>query len=114
MNLLEQATKEYTIMQLTRTADDEGGEVDTWTEGETIEGIMRFDDSMQARTAMAMGVTSTYTFITSRKNVLMYHTVLRRKNDGKIFRITSDGDDHYTPQSATLDMRAQTAEEWHL
>jgi hypothetical protein len=37
-----------------------------------------------------------------------------RNSDGKIFRITSDGDDNHTPKSATLDMRQVSAEEWSL
>ena len=49
------------------------------------------------------------------KNVnLQYHDVVRRQRDGKIFRITSDGDDNHTPAAATLNMRQVTAEEWEL
>jgi hypothetical protein len=59
-------------------------------------------------------VTSLYTVTTSRAIVLEYHDVFRRESDGKIFRVTSDGDDLYTPKSAGLDMRQVTAEEWVL
>jgi hypothetical protein len=38
--------------------------------------------------------------------------VFRRESDGKIFRVTSDGDDKKTPPSAGLDMRQVTAEEF--
>jgi hypothetical protein len=44
--------------------------------------------------------------------VLQYHDVFRRLSDGKIFRVTSDGDDKFTPDTATLNMRQVTAEEW--
>jgi hypothetical protein len=40
--------------------------------------------------------------------------VFVRKRDGKIFRVTSDGDDKATPKSTVLDMRQVTAEEWSL
>jgi len=40
--------------------------------------------------------------------------VFRRAFDGKIFRVTSDGSDKYTPASATLNMRQVTAEEYEL
>jgi hypothetical protein len=40
--------------------------------------------------------------------------VFRRNRDGKIFRVTSDGDDKHTPISATLNMRVVTAEEFKL
>ena len=46
--------------------------------------------------------------------MLEYHDVLRRVRDGKVFRVTSDGDDKYTPESATLNMRQVTAEEYIL
>ena len=42
---------------------------------------------------------------------LEYHDVFRRVRDGKIFRVTSDGDDKFTPASTSLDMRQVTAEE---
>ena len=73
-----------------------------------------FDTSMEARVADKQGVTSLYT-VTTRKNMtLEYHDVFRRIRDGKIFRVTSDGDDKHTPASANLDMRQVTAEEWSL
>jgi hypothetical protein len=46
--------------------------------------------------------------------MLDFHDVIMRIADGKIFRITSDGDDNKTPKSATLDMRQVSAEEWSL
>ena len=45
---------------------------------------------------------------------LEYHDVFRRIRDGKIFRVTSDGDDKHTPASANLNMRQVTAEEWSI
>ena len=67
---------------------------------------------MQARIAQAQKVSSLYTVTTARSKVLEYHEVFRRLRDGKIFRVTSDGDDKYTPRAAGLDMRQVTAEEY--
>ena len=75
---------------------------------------MIFNNSLEAKQAEAMGVTSVYTLTTKRSTILEYHDVLRRESDGKIFRVTSDGDDNFTPQSATLDMRQVSCEEWRL
>ena len=75
---------------------------------------IRFDSSIEARAAEKQGVTSLYTIITNKNIVLQYHDVLRRKRDGKIFRVTSDGDDSFTPDSASLNMRLATAEEWSI
>ena len=94
--------------------DGYGGYITTYTEGAEFSAAIRFDSSIEARAAEKQGVTSLYTIITSRNIVLQYHDVLRRERDGKIFRVTSDGDDSYTPNSASLDMRLVTAEEWSL
>ena len=64
-----------------------------------------------ARIAEKQGVTALYT-ITTRKNInLQYHEIIKRVRDGKLFRITSDGDDNATPGSAGLNMRQVSAEE---
>jgi hypothetical protein len=53
--------------------------------------------------------------VTTRKTKLLeYHDVFRRESDSKIFRVTSDGDDKHTPESAGLNMRQVTAEEFVL
>lgn len=98
-----------------QTANDTYGSIITnYTEGAEFSAGFRFDSSIEARAAEKQGVTSLYTIITSRSIVLQYHDVLRRKRDGKIFRVTSDGDDSFTPSSASLDMRLVTGEEWSL
>lgn len=114
MSLLDNAMEDYTLLDKVRTSDGYGGYTTTWTEGATIKGAMVFNNSLEARKAEAMGVTSVYTLTTRRDVVLEYHDVLRRARDNKIFRVTSDGDDSYTPASATLDMRQVTCEEWTL
>lgn len=114
MSLLDDTYEDYTILNKNKTADGYGGTTTSWAEGAVIRGAIVFDSSMQARVAQAQGVSSVYTLTTKRNVVLEYHEVLRRNRDGKIFRVTSDGDDKFTPKSATLDMRQVTCEEWVL
>ena len=45
---------------------------------------------------------------------MRYHDVVRRVKDGKIFRMTSDGDDSETPDIAGIQARTINAEEWTL
>lgn len=114
MSLLTDSMEDFVFMNKSVVPDGYGGTTQTWADGATISAVAVFDSSMQARVAGVQGVTSLYT-ITTRKDVtLEYHDVLRRVRDGKIFRVTSDGDDKYTPKSAGLDMRQVTAEEWRL
>lgn len=114
MSLLSEAMQECVMMDRVTTPDGYGGYTSSWVDGATISAAIVFDSSMQARIADVQGVKSLYT-ITTRKNInLQYHDVLRRLEDGKIFRITSDGDDNRTPKSAALNMRVATAEEWSI
>lgn len=114
MSLLDAAMETYIIMDKTTVPDGYGSFITEYVEGARIKGAIVFDNSMEARQAEAQGVTSAYT-LTTRKNVnLQYHDVLRRVRDGKIFRVKSDGDDLFTPNSATLDMRQVRCEEWQL
>lgn len=114
MSLLTYAFETCTMLHKTTQDDGYGGEVAAWVDGATFQAAITFDSSMQARVAQSQGVKSMYTVTTKRNKVLEYHEVFRRERDGKLFRVTSDGDDKFTPDSATLDMRQVTAEEWEV
>lgn len=114
MSLIDDFMDKCIMLDKTTVADGYGGYITTWTEGAEFDAAITFDTSMQARTADKAGVTSLYTVTTSRALTLEYHDVFRRVRDGKVFRVTSDGDDKFTPASATLDMRQVTAEEWSV
>ena len=114
MSLLTEAMEKCIIMDKTTTADGYGGYIISWKEGAEFQAAIVLDSSMQARIAEQQGVTALYTITTNKNINLQYHDVLKRSSDGKIFRITSDGDDKHTPASANLNMRQVTAEEWNL
>lgn len=114
MSLLDDALEACVIMDKRTEPDGYGGYITTYAEGAEFQAAIVFDTSMEARTAEKQGVTSLYTVTTSRALTLEYHDVFKRARDGKIFRVTSDGDDKFTPASASLDMRQVTAEEFVL
>ena len=114
MSLLNDAFEACTMLHKTSADDGYGGETTVWVDGATFQAAITFDSSMEARTAQSQGVKSLYTVTTRKSKVLEYHEVFRRNRDGKLFRVTSDGDDKATPDSATLDMRQVTAEEWEV
>ena len=114
MSLLEEAMEDFTVLNKAVISDGYGGTETVWTEGVTIKGAIVLDRSNQAKIAQAMGVTSVYTFTVKKNTMLDFHTVVRREDDKKLFRLTSDSDDKKTPQSANLDMRQYTAEEFTL
>lgn len=112
MSLLSEAMEKCIMLDKTTTSDGRGGFEVTWKDGAEFDAACVFDSSMQARVAEAAGVKSLYTITTAKNVNLQYHDVFKRKSDSKIFRVTSDGDDKKTPNSATLNMRQVTAEEF--
>jgi len=112
MSLLSDAMEECVFIDKTTQPDGYGGYVPAYVEGAEFNAAITFDTSIEARTAEHSGVTSLYTVTTSKAMTLEYHDVFKRKRDGKVFRVTSDGDDRFTPASSSLDMRQVTAEEW--
>lgn len=113
MSLLSDAMENCVMMHKTSRDDPYGGDdYISWQDGASFSAAIVFNTSMEARIAQAQTVTSLYTVTTRRSKVLEYHEVFRRLRDGKIFRVTSDGDDVFTPRAAGLDMRQVTAEEY--
>lgn len=114
MSLLAEYMDECQMIDKTTTADGYGGYKPSYTPGAVFYAAIVFDTSIEARRADKEGVNSLYTVTTSRAMTLEYHDIFRRNRDNKVFRVTSDGDDKYTPKSASLDMRQVTAEEYVL
>lgn len=114
MSLLSEAMENCIMLDKRTVADGYGGYITTWVEGASFQAAVTFDTSMEARIAEKQGVTSLYTVTTNKAITLEYHDVFKRVSDGKIFRVTSDGDDRFTPASANLNMRQVSAEEWSL
>lgn len=112
MSLLQQAMTDVVAMEKTRVSDGEGGFIVDWVDGTVFKAAITFDTSMQSRIGEKQGVSSRYTITTPKSAKLEYHDVVRRLNDGKIFRVTSDGDDKQTPESSGLNVLQVTAEEW--
>ena len=114
MSLMDDFASACVLMDKRRVPDGEGGFLTTWTEGAKFMAAIVLNTSIEARIGEKQGLTSLYTVTTAKNAVLQYHDVFKRLYDGKTFRVTSDGDDKQTPNSATLNMAQVTAEEWGL
>lgn len=113
MSLLSQAMEDVVLMEKRRASDGEGGFLPAkWVDGASFKAAITFNSSMEARTAEKQGVTSRYTITAPINAKLEYHDVLKRLRDGKVFRVTSDGDDVQTPASASFQFLQVEAEEW--
>lgn len=114
MSLIDESMTKCVLYDKVRKPDGEGGFITEWKEAGEFDAAITFDSSMEARIGEKQGVTSLYTVTLGRGMTLMYHDVFKRISDGKIFRVTSDGDDKVTPSRATFQFRQVTAEEWTL
>ena len=114
MSLLDVEMVDCTILDKSTQPSEYGGVITTWVDGAPIKAAFAFNDSVQARVASVQGVTDNYTVITKKNVILQANDVIRRETDGKIFKITTDGKDNKTPDSAPLDARAVKAKEWEI
>lgn len=114
MSLLSEAMESCHFIDKISDTDEYGGYKPRYVEGAGFPAAIGFNLSIEARVAEKQGVTSLYTITTKKNMTLEYHDIIRRDRDMKIFRVTSDGDDKFTPSSATLNMRQVTAEEFEI
>lgn len=114
MGLLEEAMENCTMIDIATVSDGMGGFISQYVDGAPFKCATTLDTSTAARVAESAGVKNLYTATTPRNVNLQFHNIFRRERDGKIFRVTSDGDDKKTPQSAALDMRVVSCEEYAL
>ena len=114
MSLLYDAREKCVFVNKKRANDPEGGYITTWEDGAEFDAAITFNNSLQARTAEKAGVSSLYTVTVNLGTTLEYHDVIKRLRDGKIFRITSDGDDVVSQKATSFKIAQVSAEEYTL
>ena len=114
MSLIDEAMTPCVMVDRTTQPDGEGGTLTNWIEGAAFNAAITFDNSIEAKAAAVQGVTSLYTVTVPKRVKLEYHDVFRRLSDGKVFRVTSDGDDKITPERASFQFAQVSAEEYVL
>lgn len=114
MSLLSDAMTDFVLLDKQSMPDGEGGFIVSWVDSVIFKAAVTFDTSIESRIAEKQGVTSRYTVTTNKNAKLQYHDIIRRLSDGKVFRVTSDGDDKQTPKAASFQFLQVTAEEWVL
>ena len=114
MSLVSEAMEKSYIIDKTTTPDGYGGVKTTYIQGAEIMVAYSFNTSTEARIAAQQGTNNRFTLYTRKSVILRFPDIVKRDRDGKYFRVTSDGDDNRTPNSAGLDLRAVEAEEWKI
>lgn len=112
--LFERMYEPFVLVVPAASPDGEGAQDTGWTDGPEFSACAVFNTSVEKRTGAAAGVSSTYTVTVPKTVSLSYHDLIRRLSDGKVFRITSDGDDVVTPPMATFSFIEVKAEEWEI
>lgn len=114
MSLLSEAMESCTMLDKTTVPDGYGGFISQYVPGASFMAACPLMSSNEALVAAQMETKTRYNVLTNKSINLQYHDVFKRDRDGKIFRVTSDGDDDKTPESAALNVRKVQAEEWEL
>ena len=114
MSLLDESMEKFTIVEKRRVKDGYGGYQTEYYDGVDFMGALVLDNSLQGRTALKEGVTDVFTLTTDKSLTLSFHDIVRRDSDQVTFRVTSNGAEKKTPDSATLNMRQVSAEKWSL
>lgn len=114
MSLMDDFRAVCVLMTPTRVPDGSGGQMTTYTDGVTFTPAIAFDGDSEPENGEKTAARSVYTVSCFDMALsLPYHTVFRRLDDGKVFRVTSD-DEKRPPKSATFRFFQVTAEEWSI
>ena len=110
MSLVESAMEKSYIIDKTTAPDGYGGYKTTYKQGAEILVAYALDSSTQARIAQQEGINNRYSLYTKKNVNLKFPDIIQRASDDAYFRITSDGSDMKTPESASLNLRKAEAE----
>ncbi len=111
--LIDEMKDSFIMMERTREPDGEGGFITRWRDGAEFDAVLTFNSTINAKVAYKQGVTSLYTLTCDKSIPLEFHDVIKRVEDGEVFRITSD-ESKKTPKIASFEFQQLDAEKWKL
>ena len=115
MSLIESMMEDAVIMLPECGSDGEGGQNVRYREGNKIRAVFAMTNAVKITAAEKAALENVFTITTGRETVLQFHDIVKRRSDGRTFRITSNSNDKKTPASSAMYPFAQVqAEEWRL
>lgn len=90
--------------------DGMGGFSSSFEEIKEFHGAITTNSSNEMKIAEQNGLKTVYTLSTCKENGLNYNSIIKRKGDGKLFRVTSDYKDSCTPDISKLNFCQMTLE----
>lgn len=112
--LWEKLLKDYIFMVKQPVSDGQGGFVTKYIDGVEFKSAVTINNNIQTRIAEKQGVTSLYTVQSYKKTKLEFHDIIKEKETGKIYRITSNSSEMETPEYSTFEFNQVSAELWEL
>lgn len=104
---------DFVFLDKTTVSGPFGPEV-KWTEGAAFRCLLTFNSSMEARIAEQSGVKSLFSGLVEKNIPIEFHSVFKRVSDGATFRVTSEPKDDESPEIASFQVKAFTAEKYDL
>ena len=115
MSLLDEFKDTYIVMNQEDSDDEFGSYNASYSESEIeFEGSLGFTESHIQSEVESLGLKENYKLLIPKDVCLSMHQVIKRKSDGKFFRVTSDSSNVFTPASSPLNLRFVTVEGWSL
>lgn len=112
MNPLDHADQ-FQILDRVTTSGPFGPQI-SWHPGLIFDCLLTFNSSMESRIAEQAGVTSLFSGLVEKNIPIEFHTVFKRVSDGATFRVTSEPKDDESPEIASFQVKAFTAEKYEL
>ena len=114
--LIEAMYTDVVKLDETSAPDGEGGFITEYVEGAAFKAAITLDTTVAASIADAIAqkdvVRSTFNITTPITAKLKFGDIIKRLEDGKVFRIT--GKENTTPAIATFQFNTVKGEEWEL
>lgn len=111
--LIQSQTVNCCFMNKSIELDNVGGYITRWKEGAEFEAVITENSSIQATIAGIAQEQTLYGVKVRSAVPLVFHSVIKRVEDGKIFRITT-ADALPAPSISALGMKQLQAEEFEL
>ena len=113
-DLIRSALVPCVMIEKRRVPDGQGGTTTEYAEGAAFEAAITKDKTLNAVVAEKQGVTEVY-LVTTRVGVgLDFGETFKRKEDGMLFRVTSNSTDSKTPKAASFAFERVRAERWSI
>lgn len=113
MNLFDYA-KPFVLLERRVVSDGMGGWNTTWADGAEFLCLLAFHNSVEALAAAQVGVTSLFTGTVEKEFPLQHGDIIKSKETGDTYRVTSNPDDDVVPEISTMQTKEFSAEKFTL